>query len=192
MSARPDGLGIKAAEAARAFAREKHATQMYGEHPFTYHLERVVGQLRKYGHEYDCLLAAGWLHDVVEDTPVTMQELADEFGTSVSLRVDAVTDVLVGPDGEALKNRRARQALTYAKLRRISATYPDVIELKLADRLANMEASLDGVNVQHLSMYLTEHPYFCRQIGQCGGDAKMWDRLDHLVRSGYKAYHAVK
>ena len=67
------------AEKAKAYAELKHAGQIHGTRPFTTHLGEVVGALHEFGHLNDDLTAAAWLHDVVEDTPVTIEEIYSEF-----------------------------------------------------------------------------------------------------------------
>jgi hypothetical protein len=153
----------------------------YGEHPFEYHLDAVAALLREYGHEDFGLIAAAYLHDVVEDTPVTIEDVGEAFGTTVRDYVDAVTDIKHGPGGELLGNRRARQTLTYAKLRTIALKRGDaVVNLKLADRIANIEETL-RIRSSHLGMYHGEHEFFTREITPAGGDPAMWARLNQLV-----------
>lgn len=168
---------------ARAFATAEHeaAGCTYGAHSFDYHLSKVDEALARFGHTDETLRAAAWLHDVVEDTSVTLATISEQFGPLVAEYVDAVTDIKERPNGEPCKNRRERQLLTYAKLRTIAARYPEVINLKLADRIANFEASATGINSQHFTMYQTEHPFFCRQLGAIGGDDRMWAALDRLA-----------
>ena len=62
---------------AQAFATVAHEGQRYGEHPYTDHLMDVVGVAIRYG--FDLLgrefIDACWLHDVVEDTDTTIEEI---------------------------------------------------------------------------------------------------------------------
>jgi (p)ppGpp synthase/HD superfamily hydrolase len=179
-------------ERAKAFAAAAHeaAGCTYGAHPFTYHLEAVDAVLVRFGHTDPVIRAAAALHDVVEDTPTKLETIKDrtdrlttigqEFGETVMWYVDAVTDMLP-LDGRRCKNRRERQILTYGRLRWIARSHPQVINLKLADRIANFEASATGINSQHFSMYQTEHPFFCRQLGMVEGDGHMWHTLDRLA-----------
>lgn len=170
-------------EKARAFAAQRHADHgcTYGTHDFDYHLNAVEQVLRRFGHEAETLLVAAHLHDVVEDTPTTFDELSEHFGFTVCRLVKGVTDVTHDEQGHPLPNRRARQTVTYQRLRSIAATHPNVVHLKLADRIANVEASMVGINSRHLGMYVRENPFFCREIGAVGGDPKMWDHLDKLL-----------
>jgi (p)ppGpp synthase/HD superfamily hydrolase len=53
------------------------------------------------------MIAAAWLHDVVEDTPVTLEDLHSEFGEGIAELVEALTDISRPEDG----NRRKRKAI---------------------------------------------------------------------------------
>jgi (p)ppGpp synthase/HD superfamily hydrolase len=112
---------------------------------------RSVGQTRKYtGEPYinhpvavlqileqHCstpvtveMKAAAILHDVVEDTPVTLEQVQDNFGIAVAELVDWLTDVSKPSDG----NRRTRKALDVAH----TASAPVAAKnVKLADLIHN-------------------------------------------------------
>lgn len=148
---------------AYSFAAEKHAQQRYGNAPYTVHLEAVRAVLRDVGFDDAHPLAiAAWLHDTIEDTETTRDEVLAHFGVEVADLVWAVTGV-----GQ---NRKERNAHAYAKIR---AT-PNAATLKLADRIANVEAS---VNVpDKLAMYRKEWPGFREALDGCGLPA-LWERL---------------
>jgi (p)ppGpp synthase/HD superfamily hydrolase len=148
-------------EAARAFAEERHATQKYGDRPYLVHLSAVRDVLRSMGHGGPLAVAA-WLHDVVEDTPTTKDEVCARFGADVAALVWAVTGVGA--------NRSERNASAYAKIR---AT-PDAATLKLADRIANVEASRGRPD--KLAMYRGEWASFEAAL-RGFGDERMWERL---------------
>ena len=57
---------------ARAFALTAHGSQMYGDRPYAFHLEAVVSLLSGYGTDAQIV---GYLHDVIEDTRVTEDEV---------------------------------------------------------------------------------------------------------------------
>ncbi|MFO0590932.1 MAG: HD domain-containing protein [Polyangiaceae bacterium] len=148
---------------ARQFATEKHASQRYGDKPYTVHLAAVREVLRGIGIEDDdALAAAAWLHDVVEDTGTPREEVAARFGEHVASLVWAVTGVG--------SSRKERNADAYAKIR----AFPEAATLKLADRIANVEASARAPD--KLAMYRREHPGFEAALAGLGTPA-LWGRL---------------
>lgn len=152
---------------AREFARTAHGEQKYGQAPYITHLAAVRAVLTDFGYD-GALGAAAWLHDVVEDTPVTAEEVESRFGREVLDLVWAVTGI--GP------NRKARNLDAYAKI----AAHPPAVVLKLADRTANAEASPPGSS--WMGMYRTEHALFKAHLGDLLADdptvARMWERLE--------------
>ncbi|RLB84148.1 MAG: GTP pyrophosphokinase [Deltaproteobacteria bacterium] len=79
-------------------------------------------------------IAAGLLHDVIEDTHATLDEIKDMFGPEVSHIVSGVTKLSVLP----LNSSEARQAESIRKMILAMADDIRVILIKLADRLHNM------------------------------------------------------
>src|SRR5271163_902662 len=79
-------------------------------------------------------IAAGLLHDAVEDTPVTSEEIAAEFGEQVAHIVEGVTKI----DKIQFANREDRQAENVRKMLLAMVSDVRVVLIKLADRLHNM------------------------------------------------------
>jgi GTP diphosphokinase / guanosine-3',5'-bis(diphosphate) 3'-diphosphatase len=79
-------------------------------------------------------IAAGLLHDAVEDTPVTKEEIAERFGEQVAHIVEGVTKI----DKIHLANAEDRQAENVRKMLLAMVTDIRVVLIKLADRLHNM------------------------------------------------------
>src|SRR5688572_28437114 len=94
-------------EKARQFATAAHRgvgqTRKYTGEPYDEHLRRVAPLVECLTDDPE-LIAAAWLHDVVEDTPVTLEEVEREFGHGVRELVGALTDVSRPHHG----NRKAR------------------------------------------------------------------------------------
>jgi (p)ppGpp synthase/HD superfamily hydrolase len=147
---------------ARAFAIERHADQRYGDQPYVVHLAAVRAVLAEAGIAGAFGIAA-WLHDVVEDTRTTQDEVAAKFGAEVAALVWAVTGV--GDD------RKARNLAAYAKMRAL----PAAVTLKLADRIANVEASVRS-SPEMLAKYRAEWPAFSAALDGLGPDV-LWQRL---------------
>jgi GTP pyrophosphokinase len=79
-------------------------------------------------------IAAGLLHDAVEDTPVTSEEIATAFGEQVAHIVEGVTKI----DKIQFANREDRQAENVRKMLLAMVSDVRVVLIKLADRLHNM------------------------------------------------------
>ena len=120
----------------RAFDKAKllHAGQLRksGE-PYLIHPIAVAIILAQLGMD-DETLVGGLLHDVVEDTPYTREELVEDFGEDVALLVDGVTKL------GTLKfdNKEEAQAETLRKMFLAMSKDIRVLIIKLADRLHNM------------------------------------------------------
>ncbi len=79
-------------------------------------------------------LCAALLHDTVEDTSASLEEIREEFGEQIAQLVDGVTKLT----GITFESRDERQAENYRKMMVAMATDVRVILIKLADRLHNM------------------------------------------------------
>lgn len=79
-------------------------------------------------------IAAGLLHDAVEDTPVTSREISEIFGEQVAHIVDGVTKI----EKIQFANREDRQAENVRKMLLAMVSDVRVVLIKLADRLHNM------------------------------------------------------
>ena len=79
-------------------------------------------------------LCAALLHDTVEDTSASLDEVREEFGEEVAALVDGVTKLT----GITFQSRDDRQAENYRKMMVAMASDIRVILIKLADRLHNM------------------------------------------------------
>lgn len=151
------------------WAKEFHRNQKYGNKPYTKHLEDVVAVLKRFGVKNSCVLAAAWLHDAVEDTLLTVEMVEQEFGNDVASLVYAVTT-------EPGNNRKERNAKSYPKIK----AQPDAIYLKLADRIANVQASIEN-SIEKLKMYQKEFPDFKMALKHSGGADEMWNYLEELI-----------
>ncbi len=127
----------KDAEAVRRaydFAQKAHGTELRksGE-PYIVHPEAIALTLARLGMDRDTVIA-GILHDTIEDTPTTPDDIEREFGKTVRFLVESVTKL------SKLKYRGLERHVESLR-RLLVATANDirVIIIKLADRLHNME-----------------------------------------------------
>lgn len=137
--------------AAQAHAEQKRAS---GE-PYINHCVAVAGILSELHLAADAI-AAGLLHDVVEDSAITLQEIREKFGTSTAGLVDGVTKLKALPrvsrseheDPETDERKLTQEQLSSRKKQLAQETLRKtmlamgkderVIVIKLADRLHNM------------------------------------------------------
>lgn len=145
---------------AEYFATLHHADQMYGKKPYTYHLGGVVAILRRWGADWP-FLAAGWLHDIIEDclkhlTVDERKETIDErFGTLIGAMVWACTGT-----------QDTREACFAEQMAKINA-FPAAAIPKCADRLFNMCSAVEDATadptprlIKLCRTYAAEYPTF--------------------------------
>lgn len=163
-----------ALQAAQTIAAEYHKHQLYGETlPYTKHLADVVGVLQRFKVEDEDLLVAAWLHDSLEDTVLPATHIELTFGRRVLDLVQRVTN-------ESGKNRKERHEKTYGKI----VASDDAITLKLADRIANLEYSIESEDEGKISMYTKEYKGFREKLYKAGSHDSMWRHLDFLIGYG--------
>ena len=168
---------MKNADKAKAFAKEKHQGQTHGTRPFMMHLTEVVNTLHEFGHLDDDLTAAAWLHDVVEDTDVTIEEIYQEFGDRIGDLVDALTD---GPG----KTRIEKKQKPYTTIPTVQGS----VIVKLADRIANVRHTiLEGPTaIRYKETYQREHKGFIAALLKPDEAVDMWQALDNLLTGGLR------
>lgn len=134
---------------ARTKAIKKHKDQKWGDHPYIKHLELVNEEMREHGvgivkkHDTN-LLSIGYLHDILEDTDTTFEELEKEFGRDIACEVDLLTKKDSDSPEEYFK-KISKSSL--------AAT------VKLADRIVNLRKTNEDRSMKHYWKYLREHPY---------------------------------
>lgn len=126
-------------ERARVFATAAHAAvsqlRKYTHEPYIVHPAEVVGIVMTVEHTPE-MLAAAWLHDVVEDTGVTIETIRAEFGNEVAELVGWLTDVSKPEQG----NRATRKAIDRAH----TAMAPAAAQtIKLADLISNTKSIME-------------------------------------------------
>ncbi len=135
-------------EQARAFAQKAHEGQMYGKFPYMVHLDDVHEILRGVTDD-ETVLAAAYLHDVIEDCPIEReQELIESFDSDI-------VKIVVFCTKNRYLSRKENNEILCEKIRtskRIRA-----ISVKLADRIANMRASRGKLfDIGKVELYASE------------------------------------
>ncbi len=122
------------------FAREAHEGQQRASgEPYIVHPVAVALNLAKMHLDHETLIAA-LLHDVIEDTDVTYQQIAENFGNTVAELVEGVSKL----DKLKFTNKAEMQAENFRKMLLAMVQDIRVILIKLADRTHNMR-TLDSL-----------------------------------------------
>lgn len=165
-------LGIPDPTKAMMFAQIAHSGQTYNDDvPYTFHLQSVVQVLERFGITNPVFICAAWLHDVIEDTNRSYNDLKKKFGEEVAEIVYCVTS-------ELGRNREERNKKTYPKIKDNEAA----ILLKLADRIANIEYGL--ANGGKNDMYNKEFQSFKEALYNSQSNEtiqRMWLHLEKLL-----------
>ncbi|MGE0633280.1 MAG: HD domain-containing protein [Pseudobdellovibrionaceae bacterium] len=161
-------MGSSLVQKAREFAIRAHGNQKYGKDPYKVHLEQVVEVMNRFQYGGDPeLVACAWLHDVVEDTEVSLEQVEALFGARVKDIVCRLTD-------EPGSTRRDRKLKTYPKVK----GHRDATIIKLCDRIANIEASF--YLLEKFMMYRSEYPEFRENLYVSGMAEGLWSYLEYL------------
>ncbi len=117
---------------ALAFATAKHEgqTRKYTGEPYVTHCIAVANIVRTVPHTEE-MIAAALLHDTVEDTDTSLEEIERFFGRAVAGYVAVLTDE---PSGKGRPNREQRKAIDRERL---SGGPPSVQTIKVADLIHN-------------------------------------------------------
>lgn len=166
---------LKTKKDAIEFAQHKHHGQMYGQLPYIAHLNHVYGAAKRLGidptnskRNQDILIAC-ILHDTIEDTETTSKEVEEKFSAKVAMLVNAVS----------LPKGLDRQAGFKEVYKKIKET-PDAAIVKLADRIANIEASMYE-NPAKLEKYYSEMPEFIDVIFSCLKGGPIEKRANEII-----------
>jgi guanosine-3',5'-bis(diphosphate) 3'-pyrophosphohydrolase len=103
--------------------------------PYTKHLSEVARLVADSGGD-EAQVAAAWLHDVVEDTPIPLSHIQTVFGPDVAKLVHELTDEFTKQNYPGL-NRRQRKAKELERLSKISDRAKTI---KYADFVSNLES----------------------------------------------------
>lgn len=137
---------VKVVDKAFEIANKYHGGQLrHSGEPYIIHPIAVTDILIDLGMDWQTLVAA-MLHDVVEDTPYTLEELAETFGDDVATLVDGVTK-LGKVHISSRDSKEEQQAENVRKMLLAMSKDIRVIIVKLADRLHNMR-TLEFVSPQ--------------------------------------------
>jgi len=150
-------------------AHKDHVRNDETKTPYILHLAEVVELVTESGGSEEEIVA-GWLHDVVEDTPTTIADIHREFGDQVGEMVAGLTDL---PEWLTLtlQERKLKQA------ERVAHESASVKRVKLADQVSNIQI----VGMGNLNFVMAENYAYldtARKIAEvCQGISPYLDKL---------------
>ena len=171
----PIRLVSKAAE----FAARRHSgkeRKARPDEPYINHLAEVANILAEVTDGADAeLVAAGWLHDTVEDELATLVELRAEFGDRVAVLVDEVTDDMSLPQVQ----RRQRQ------IEDAPHKSPGAKLIKIADKVSNIRARIHADPSPEQRNDLAAYTIWAEDVvaGCRGINSKLDVKFDEAVRA---------
>jgi guanosine-3',5'-bis(diphosphate) 3'-pyrophosphohydrolase len=128
--------GVRLISEAAEFAARRHTGMQRkgrGNEPYVNHLAEVANLLATATDGADAeLVAAGWLHDTIEDTETSREELVQKFGERVAALVVEVTDDMALPKDQ----RRQKQIID------APGKSPGAKLIKIADKISNIRARI--------------------------------------------------
>jgi len=159
---------------AKAFAARHHQavgqTRKYTGEPYINHPAAVVELVRSVPHTAE-MIAAAWLHDTVEDTNATLDEVRTEFGAAVAELVEMLTDVSQPGDG----NRARRKAIDREHTAKAS---PHAKTVKLADLIDNSRSIIER-DPEFAKVYLEEKRLLLEVLKE--GEPTLWAKANDIV-----------
>ncbi len=171
---------------AKKFATYHHGNisqvRKYTYEPYITHPEAVAEIVRSVPHTEDMLCAA-WLHDTVEDTFASIEDIYFLFGVEVGNLVRGLTDVSEVDDG----NREVRKAKDLKHTAKLSAPGQTI---KLADLIHNTSSIVQHDKTKFCEIYLKEKLLLLEVLKK--GDVSLWKRAYDQVTEGLKVVKARK
>lgn len=175
-------------ETAKAIATEAHAGQKrkYTGDDYITHPQAVVRILKTIpfpninylGHTRDEMLAAAWLHDVVEDTDTTLQQIRKATNKTVASLVKRLTDISKPSHG----NRMVRKSIDRWHTARGDFTSKTI---KLADLIDNSD-SIIKYDVGFRKVYMQEMALLLAVLK--GGHPTLQKTADDIVSNYYNTF----
>jgi len=164
------------------FAAQKHAGQMitgtrvpYLVHVCNVAMEILIAGQHTPGFNTIEAVQVALLHDTIEDTDTSYEELSDAFTENIAAGVLALSKNEELPPTEQIRD----------SLKRIKQLSKEIWAVKLADRIANLQKPPELWSTLQKSSYLDEAVLIATHLE--GGNAYLENRIRELIHS-YKAY----
>lgn len=160
-------------ERALMVAEKAHRNQTYDIYPYMYHIRQVAKIAEDLGYDESIILGC-ILHDTLEDTDLSYNDIKKAFGQEVAEIVYCVTD-------ELGRNRDEKKEKTYPK---IKSNWKATV-VKICDRIANVTHSKD-YNKSMYEKYFKENNKFILNIKNNEHPQnevnKAWEKLENIYK----------
>lgn len=161
----------RAAQFAQAAHQSIDQRRKYNNHPYIVHPAAVAATVSSVTDD-PATIAAAWLHDVVEDTPVTIDEIKAEFGSDIAGLVADLTDVSRPSDG----NREHRKSMD-----RLHTADADLRAktVKLADMLDNL-SNIAEIGPKFATIFIKENEQLLKVL--MDGDSLLYRKVEQIIQ----------
>jgi len=166
----------KAAEYARLAHESIDQRRKYTNEPYIVHPQAVAATVSSVTDD-PATIAAAWLHDVVEDTPITLDQLTDEFGADIAGLVSDLTNASTQEHG----NRQQRKAIDRQHTAQADPRAKTVKLADLIDNLSDIVAAAPGF----ARLYLGEKQLQLQVLTE--GHPELYQRAQEIIEKGLQA-----
>ena len=165
----------RAAEYAEAAHESVGQRRKFTNKPYIVHPLAVAEIVSSVSDDKEMICAA-WLHDVVEDTPRTIEQVADEFGKPIATLVDELTNIAIDSHGNRAKRAEVNRAHTAGISRRAKT-------IKLADVIDNVTGIVNNetgdVDVEFARRFVSEKALLLTVLSE--GNRLLYDLATDLI-----------
>ena len=182
---------LKSVQNAELYAKKKHAGHFRrdGITPYAKHLEDVVNRLKSLGVVKSELLCAGWLHDVLEDTETSFDDIYEKFDSTVAVLVSSLTKEMSLPRKRREQEyvMRLKESSTDAKLIKfcdISANLSDLknYEASKSKKLRQIKQKRHYLNVIKNDLPISKYPYIITMLDSVNRIFKKYGQRSILIK----------
>lgn len=162
---------------AKRFAKAAHRDQRrkYTFEPYWAHPETVAELVSEVTDNPDMICAA-WLHDVVEDTPVSLMQIDLEFNHNIRKLVGELTN----PSKLIKANRKTRKEVDRKYLAQVSA---EAQTIKLADMIDNMQSIIEN-DPDFAKVFIREKDALLKVLTK--GHPVLYAKADEIISEYFK------
>ena len=166
-----DSLINRAKQYAASAHEAVNQVRKYTNEPYIIHPATVASKVKQVTDD-PRVIAAAWLHDTVEDTNVTLEDIKNEFGLKIHDLVESLTDISKSSDG----NRKIRKELDRQHTKQAS---PEAKTIKLADLIDNAHSILSE-DRKFAKVFIQEMKLLLEVLSE--GDTSLYEEALDIVK----------